>query len=127
MQYAYHVTLSDKLDSIKSEGLIPAIGELSSWTGEIVPRVYLFPNVEALDHALMNWLGDAIIDHYGEEVELSILEIDTSSLEIVDGEAEYEVYSYSIISPDCIVNIFSEEDISSLLDTCSANCSIAFG
>lgn len=67
----YHVTAARYLPILK-DGLRPQVGERSEAMGENVAAVYLFTSEEAMDDALMNWLGDA----FGEEDELVVLEVE---------------------------------------------------
>ena len=67
MKTFYHVTLLENWKSIKENGLIPKIGELSKLIDETQKRIYLFPNIEDMENALYNWLGETINDLYGED------------------------------------------------------------
>lgn len=101
----YHITKTQNLLSIFSNGLIPQIGELSSKLGETKKRIYLFSSISDMNNALMNWLGI----EYGDDIELSSLIISLpDDFEIIDGEVEYEKYSYNIIEPKYI-KFFREE------------------
>ncbi len=58
----YHVTLSKNIPDIQKQGLLPQIGPLSILAGEAKPTIFLFPNLETVEDALMNWLGDYLPD-----------------------------------------------------------------
>lgn len=103
MKTFYHVTLKENYEKIKNEGLVPSIGTLSQLAEENVARVYLFPSLEDMENALLNWLGEQINDEYGEDVECCSLKIDLpDTFPISFGEIEYEVYSYDTIPPQYI-------------------------
>ena len=53
----YHVTPSSNLESIMREGLVPKIGDRSYKVDEQHPAVYLFPNMEEVENALMRRYG----------------------------------------------------------------------
>ena len=54
----YHVTDIENLGSIEETGLVPGIGRLSHKFGEDEERLYFFHDVEDLENALLNWLGE---------------------------------------------------------------------
>lgn len=60
-------------------GLVPKIGALSKYIDEPSEAIYLFPNRECLEDALVNWMGD-IYEHLeeeeGESIRLALLEVD---------------------------------------------------
>jgi len=59
----YHVTTTYAWEHhIQQEGLRPAIGERATEYGETTPRVYLFPNIEAYEDAMLQWLGELFDD-----------------------------------------------------------------
>lgn len=84
----YHVTPSENLNNIMSQGLIPQSGERSRKILDEKPAVYCFPDKNAMEDAVMNWLGD----EFDEDEALALLEIDTTGLngQVTDG-AKYEV------------------------------------
>ena len=96
----YHVTLAKNVNSNLKEGLIPKIGERSLEIGEKEPLVYLFPNQEDMECAVMQWLGDWYEDEYGENVKLACLKVEVPyQFPIENGEVEYECTSkYTIPS-----------------------------
>lgn len=99
MKY-YHVTLLSNLESILKDGLLPKVGERSMQARESKPAVYLFPSIEDMEDALMNWLGDLFIDFYGENTPLAVLEVNLPlGFPIKKGEVEYESISEVTIPP----------------------------
>ena len=58
----FHVTPLKNLNSIKKHGLICQIGPRSQEIGEPVSAIYLFPNFDYANDAVMNWLGDEFDD-----------------------------------------------------------------
>ena len=94
----YHVTLTENVESILKNGLIPQIGERSLDFREKEPLVYLFPTEEDMECAVMQWLGDWYEDEYGEDVKLSCLKINLPyDFPIENGEVEYECISKKTI------------------------------
>ena len=69
----FHVTSSENLAGILEHGLVPAIGPRSKELGELTPMVYLFTDMDSLDHAC--WLEDYFCDD-----ELVVVEVDTTGL-----------------------------------------------
>ncbi len=69
---AYHVTPARNVARILREGLVPRIGPRSRRLGEPVACVYVFPTAEDLSCALDNWL----LDEFGEDAILALLEVD---------------------------------------------------
>lgn len=72
----FHVTPSENLASILKHGLVPAIGPRSKELCEPTPMVYLFADMDSLDHAY--WLEDDFHDD-----ELVVVEVDTTGLVMV--------------------------------------------
>lgn len=102
-QTMYHVSLKSNLESIMRHGLTPRIGERSVEIGEKEPAVYLFPNIEDMEFALGQWLGDWYNDEYGEDIPLMSLEITVPyDFPIENGEVEYEKICKHIIQPKYI-------------------------
>lgn len=71
--------------------------------GELKDAIYLFPSIEDMENALSNWLGELFED---EEV-LVVLEIDTTGLNIIQSEAEYEILCFETIVPSRIKTLHS--------------------
>lgn len=110
---AYHVTSSKNLPLILKEGLLPLVGERSIDIGEQVPRVYLFPTIDDMETALMNWLGewyDEYEEETGEKEELFSLKVlIPDSIEIFfDETSGFECYSYKHIPSEYITVLKSE-------------------
>lgn len=99
----FHVTRREDLPSILNSGLEPRIGPRSLKLGEPCAAVYLFPDLEAVENALMNWLGDAF-----DDIELIVLEIDASSLSLEPG-AGFELMSSNQIPAALILNILNDD------------------
>ncbi|GCD54288.1 hypothetical protein [Acetobacter pasteurianus] len=59
---AFHVTPAENLPSIMRNGLEPRIGPRSEDLSEKYKAIYLFPNVEAMENALANWMAEAFDD-----------------------------------------------------------------
>lgn len=78
----YHATLSKNVSSILRDGLVPSI-PLDMQTD--TKAVYLFVSIEELENAMRNWLGE----RFGEEDDLTILEVDITGLKTVEG-ADFE-------------------------------------
>lgn len=88
----FHVTPSENLSGILNHGLAPAIGPRSKELGELTPMVYLFTDMDSLDHAY--WLED-----YFHDDELVVVEVDTTGLVMVPtfGDQSWEhVYPHLI-------------------------------
>lgn len=50
----YHVTPTSKVEKILNQGLVPTIGNNSSKIGLLIPRIYLFDNLDSLHDAASN-------------------------------------------------------------------------
>ena len=104
----WHVTSLESVPSILRNGLIPRIGPRSSEAGETEPGVYLFPTYEAVEDALMNWLGD----QFPDDANLVLLRIrlpyDATTWLVVT-DADYEVVSREAIPANCIAGVYDEQ------------------
>lgn len=99
----YHVTPMENLPSIRKYGLVPQIGARSQEFGECSPGIYLFRSKEDMDNAMMNWLGDWLSEHHGEECELAILKIELPlNAELSVSPAGYECICKTTIPADHI-------------------------
>jgi len=98
----YHVTPFDNLKSILAEGLKPQIGERSSLGGELEPAIYLFESLKAVEHAMMNWLGEC----YGEDEQVSLLAIDFLESKQANPDVEFEIVISEAI-PLSLISILS--------------------
>lgn len=96
METFYHVTQVDYLDNIRKYGLIPQIGRLSQKLGETVERIYLFQNKDAMENALLNWLGDEF-----EDENICCLEITVPNYFPIEKNG-FECCCYKIIPPNYI-------------------------
>ena len=83
---AYHVTHSASWPRIQAEGLLPTIGDRSADLGEVEARIYLFPDKDSMNNALMNWLGEC----FEEEENLYVLEVDITDYETAQ-DVEWEI------------------------------------
>lgn len=94
----YHITPTENLTKIKSEGLVPKIGQASLELGETTERIYLFPTMDYVEDALTNWLGEFYEDH-----QLALLKVDLSDIpHSIDNKLEYEFYVDNPIPPNNI-------------------------
>ena len=95
----YHVTPANNLNSIMKHGLRPSVGDRSNKIPGEQNGIFVFPDIESAEDAVMNWLGD----EFGDDVELSLLSITTSGLEnkIAKG-ADYEYIIKTQVSPNRI-------------------------
>lgn len=98
----YHITLSEKKDSILQNGLIPKIGNNSKDANESVPAIYLFTSIQSLIDAMSNWLGEIFEEKYGEDCELTIFEISIPEDIVVNLGIGYEVEVHEKINPEFI-------------------------
>lgn len=97
----WHVTPADKLPAILAEGLVPQIGPRAALLGEPVPAVYLFPDLEAVETALANWLGECFEDE-AEDCRFVLLEVALpADVRTIPG-AGYEVVVLDVIPPSAI-------------------------
>ena len=103
MSAYFHVTRESDLDAILANGLKPQIGPRSKLGGETSSRVYFFVDMDAVENALMNWLGDCFEEH----VALVILDVNLDGLN-PEYEEQFEAVVLSAVSPDRIVNVFDE-------------------
>lgn len=103
IQTYYHVTLTNNLSSIFELGLIPQIGHLSKLCGEEQAKIYLFPDQDSMENAILSWMGENIDDEFGEDAECCYLEISLpDGFNIQSGETGYECYCFDTIPPKYI-------------------------
>lgn len=99
----YHVTEKNNLDSIMNHGLQPRVGPRSEELGEKEAAVYLFPDLESVENALMNWLGA----EFDDDSELVILKIDHEGLTLKQNTG-YEWMTLEKIDQKKITGVMSE-------------------
>ncbi|TJY57417.1 hypothetical protein E4T66_18595 [Sinimarinibacterium sp. CAU 1509] len=99
----YHVTPSAQLPSIRTHGLLPSIGARSRAARESQASVFLFSDPDAVEDALMGWLGDEFPDE-----PLTLLVLDVSGLPLDTSLHSFESRCDSVI-PAC--RILSARDI----------------
>lgn len=107
----YHVTTAAALPSILNQGLHPRIGPRAADLGEEHPRVYCFTCLEAVEHALSNWLGDEF-----EDEEAILLELSLPEGTALDSDVEWEVAVRDAIPASCIQRRWDLETLASLDD-----------
>lgn len=106
-RYAYHVTPVENLSSILQNGLRPTVGTRSAKIKDEQSGIYLFPDLNSVNDAISNWLGD----EFDDETELVLLKIDITGLENhISSSVEYELVANRPISPDRI-SVSSELDL----------------
>lgn len=96
----WHVTPCKNVASIMEKGLIPQIGKQSQKLGEDSNGVYLFDDVDMMEDAVMNWLGDEL----DEDGELCLLKI-TVPAQFMKSSIVFDGFSCvatSIIPPEYI-------------------------
>jgi hypothetical protein len=100
----YHVTPTENVPLIMSEGLIPQQGPRSQRMGAD-SGIFLFKNMGDVDNALMNWLGD----EYEEDEPLTLLGVELPpDAEVAPEVVGWEVNVLSHIPPQYI-QILSED------------------
>ena len=106
----FHVTKKENMESILEHGLIPQIGERSEELGESEKAIYLFPNIEEMENALYNWLGECFED----DEDLIIIQVDVPSDFPINQERDsngdlfYEATSKSQIPITYITAVYDE-------------------
>lgn len=92
----YHVTPSDNVPSISKNGLVPQIGPRSRSLGESKLITYFFPDRDAAEQAVMNWLGE----EFEEDEPLTLLEVLVEPQGVVKADPNlYELEVGVIIDP----------------------------
>ena len=102
--HAFHCTLETHLPSIFDRGLIPGVGQRSQEAREGKPCLYFFPDLQAVEQALLTWLGDAFEE---EEDALVILEVDLDGLPVHSAPGSFELTLDVPVSPDRVVGLFN--------------------
>lgn len=98
----FHITPLRNLESISTQGLIPALGPRSIGFGEDRPAIYFFASREDLEDGLSGWLPD----QFDEEECLAVLCISGEGLS--PSSVGFELVSYETIAPGRI-HILSED------------------
>ena len=103
--YFYHVTHKKNVRSIMKNGILPKINRDMN----DIKAVFLFDNMNTLEDAMMNWLGDK----FDEDDELVVLTIDKKQLKNIqyDKDVGYEYYTKEIIKPSAILKVENMDDI----------------
>lgn len=96
----YHATYQKNLPSIEKDGLLLQVGERSALMNES-PGIFLFPNYEDCEHALMNWLGEEFED-FDEEEPVITLEVTLPADFALEEIVEWERVARASIPPDYI-------------------------
>jgi hypothetical protein len=96
----YHVTEKSDLQDILTQGLVPKLGPRSIEAGESNPAIFLFPDIEDMDNALMNWMGECWDED--DDTELVALEITLDDNFPLVQTAGWEYMSLNPIEPSCI-------------------------
>lgn len=94
----YHVTYAEGVSSILRDGLVPRRGLRSCSLGEGREAVFLFPSLEDVEDALMNWLGEEMDD----DKPLALLEVQLPPDLSFRSEVAWEMIVEDLIPPDCI-------------------------
>jgi len=93
----YHVTTKKHWNSIKRNGLKMAVPQ--DMEGEEI-GVYLFRNMNDVEDALMNWLGD----RFDEDEELIVIKVNGIYVDTVSSDAaDYEVIAKNDIPKQAIL------------------------
>lgn len=95
----YHVTLVDNLANISEHGLMPSVGDRSRQLGES-SAIFLFPDQESAEDAVMGWLGD----QFEEDDTFALLEVHVpEDIEVLKTDGvDWEIYVKAQIPPTCI-------------------------
>lgn len=109
----YHVTPTENVESIRSQGLIPQIGFRSKLVNEQYPLVYLFGSRIEMEEALMNWLGECFLEPLDEsktnwdigDLSVIILALDPHKENIHKRHYAFEWICDHTIGPEHIVDI----------------------
>ena len=107
----FHVTPMENVASILNSNLPPKIGERSEKAEESEKAIFLFSDVQELENALYNWLGQEFED---DPRELAILQIDLpADFPVVhdidsNGVPFFESYCFCDIPMEYITGIYDE-------------------
>lgn len=95
MHTFYHVTPARNVRDILTKGLIPKRGSLSSKGNEPEDAIFLFADLDSVENALMNWLGD----EFEDEEQLSLLAV---ILDLKPAPNHFETVVHNPIPPSAI-------------------------
>jgi hypothetical protein len=103
------------LPSILSDGLKPQIGPRAKRVGEKRPLVFLFPDLETVEDALMGWLEL----EFGAESELALLSVQLPpEVTTIFSDIEYEMLvDQALPAEACQVlsyDVFAERSLTTL-------------
>jgi hypothetical protein len=101
----YHVTPTENVSRIMSEGLVPQTGGRSKWFGENEDAIYLFKTMEAVENALMNWLD---VEFGDEPLTLLGVELPPNAKTLPTTAHEFELMIATPIPPEYL-QIISED------------------
>lgn len=107
----YHVTPLVNVPAIRRNGLQPTIGKRSSDCQETEASIYLFTDLECMEAALSNWLGEELGDEKLAILEIRLPESYATDLDS-DSKIDYEVRCKREIPSDYIR--FLHEDMSEI-------------
>lgn len=103
----FHLTSRHLISQILQEGLFPQLGERSSQCEE-ERAIFLFPSMEDLEYAVLNWFADEV----SEEVPLGVLKVTIpESWEkniFIDPNVGYEAVCKVPIPPELIQEYYTE-------------------
>jgi hypothetical protein len=120
MRTLYHVTPHDNIAGILRDGLLPQIGPRSLIVNETVPAVFCFTNLDEVENAVMNWLGD----YFDVEEPLALLRVMLDDSAAVGAGAGYEVVVLEPIPAEAVsvmlVDVWAET--ASLQEAVGSNC-----
>lgn len=103
----FHVTTSTSFASIRSQGLIPAIGPRAAAAKESEPAIYCFSNRAALEDGMTGWLADAFEDEGAGSEAWIVLELALPQGVSVRHEVPWETIVTTPLSFDvvrCVMN-----------------------
>lgn len=101
-----HLTPACNVPSILKQGLRPTVGPRSTLAGEQVACWYAFADLESMQNALMNWLGEA----FEETQALALLAIDGTGLELLEESVGYEVRGVQVVPPSALAVVAWDVD-----------------
>jgi len=99
----FHVTKKSNLSRIQSIGLVPSKGER---TNKLMDQqgIYLFPDIDSVEDALMNWMGD----EFDEAEDLVILKVRIQDPSLLTQTTGWE-FVYSSTIPPLDIQVFRFE------------------